>query len=388
MTDATDSERCLPNIEEGEIEINDVIKVEPNQSSQTHLEEAEYEAELTDIIKVDPDHSLLLEGDILGVPDHTTAEAVESLNAGSSGEQELSTIELVRVDQVRPEQGNRIKKTTSSVATQCSPTRESTFPEMVNSIQTFASSLDQSPEERMPEPTSQEDAANRNRFYRHLGLSRLRVPNKRGRPTKSAETPVFRSDIEQLTKQAQNVRETKLKAKKVRMERERRKGLSELFDNLQASVLNQGLNKSSNTPKSSNTLMSSTRSRFSYLARTLAAVDCIKELELKVICNAMTFHKNPFLLGHKANTPLSQVQSQEDEWRKQVKLNRRLRSKLALEDLRSSDPLPPPPSPSLYSCAKCPFVKLPGLHPAFLHHDVWHEDRFEETRYPEGRIMI
>ena len=288
MTDATDSERCLPNIEEGEIEINDVIKVEPNQSSQTHLEDGEDEAELTDIIKVDPDHSLLLEGDILGVPDHTTAEAVESLNAGSSGEQELSTIELVRVDQVRSEQGNRIEKTTSSVATQCSPTRESIIPEMDNSIQTFASAWDQSPEERMPEPTSQEDAANRNRFYRHLGLSRLRVPNKRGRPTKSAETPVFRSDIEQLTKQAQNVRETKLKAKKVRMERERRKGLSELFDNLQASVLNQSLNQSSNRPKSP------TRSRFSYLARTLAAVDCIKELELKVICNAMTFHKNPF----------------------------------------------------------------------------------------------
>ena len=290
MTDATDSERCFLNIEEGEIEINDVIKVEPNQSSHSHLEEAEYEAELTDIIKVDPGHSLLLEGDILGVPDHTTTEAVESLNAGSSDEQEMSTIELVRVDQVRPEQGNRIKKTTSSVASQCTPTRESIIPEMDNSIQTFASAWDQSPEERMPEPTSQEDASNRNRFYRHLG----RVPNKRGRPKKSAETPVFRSDIEQLTKQAQNVRETKLKAKKVRMERERRKGLSELFDNLQASVLNQGLNKSSNTPKSSNTLMSSTRSRFSYLARTLAAVDCIKELELKVICNAMTFDKNPF----------------------------------------------------------------------------------------------
>ena len=195
MTDATDSERCLPNIEEGEIEINDVIKVEPNQSSQSHLEDGEDEAELTDIIKVDPDHSLLLEGDILGVPDHTTTEAVEGLtNASSSGGQKLSTIELVRVDQVRSEQGNRNKKTTSSVATQCTPTRESTFPEMDNSIQTFASAWDQSPEERMPEPTSQEDASNRNRFYRHLG----RVPNKRGRPKKSAETPVFRSDIEQL----------------------------------------------------------------------------------------------------------------------------------------------------------------------------------------------
>ena len=212
---------------------------------------------------MDPDHSLLLEEDILGVPDHTAAETVESLSAGSSHEQELSTIELVRVDQVRSEQGNRNEKTSSSVATQCSPTRESTFPEMNNSIQTLVSS-----------PTSQEDAANRNRFYRHLG----RAPNKRGRPKKSAETPVLRSDIEKLTKHAKNVRETKLKAKKVRMERERRRGLAELFDNLQASVLNQSSIAPTKTP----------RSRFSYLARTLAAVDCIKELEVKVGCDGIS----------------------------------------------------------------------------------------------------
>ena len=276
MTEATDSERFLLNIKEGEIEIKDVIKVEPSQSSQSYLKEAEYEAELTDIIKVDPDYSLLLEEDILSVPDHTAAETVERPNAGSSHEQELSTIELVRVDQdqVRSEQGNRNKKTTSSVATQCSPTRESTFPEMDNSIQTFVSSLDQSPEERMPKPTSQEDAANRNRFYRHLG----RVPNKRGRPKKSAGTPVLRSDIEKLTKHAKTIQETKLKAKKVRMERKRRKGLADLFDNLQASVLNQNTDAPKKTP----------RSRFSYLARTLAAVDCIKELEMKVRCNGIS----------------------------------------------------------------------------------------------------
>ena len=255
MAEATDSERFVANIEEvenieeGEIEIKDVIKVEPNQIS--YLEEGEDKAKLTDIIKVDPDHSLLLEEEILDASDQTnSALPLESWNAGSSHEKELPTIELVRLDQVRPEQVNS-EKTTSSVATQYSPTRESTFPETVdNSNQTFASSLDRLPATRITEPASKEDDS-RNRF--------IKLKNIRG-------------DIEKL----RNVRETKLKAKKVRMERERRKGLAELFDNLEASVFPQ-------SSKSSDPSKSSARSRSSYFARILAAVDCIKELELKVI---------------------------------------------------------------------------------------------------------
>ena len=161
---------------------------------------------------------------------------------------------------------------------------------MTNSSQTLVPSSDQLPAARVIQPgetaPSQEDAernrfyryryryqetaaedAERNKFYRHLSL-----PNKRGRPKKSGETAVSRRDIEMLTKHANKIRETKLKAKKVRMERERRKGLAQLFDNLQASVDGQ-TNSSEKLP----------RWRSSYLARTLAAVDCIKELELKVL---------------------------------------------------------------------------------------------------------
>ena len=276
MTDPTDSEKLFLNIEEGEIDIKDVIKVEPSQSFHYNIddeeEEEEGEEELSGVIKVDPDHSLLLEEDILGVPDHTAAalEVVGSLNAGSSyKKQELSTIELVRLDkEVRSGQ-----KKTSSVATQCSPKRGSTsFPEMTNSSQTLViPSSDQLPAARVPQPgentPSQEDAernrfyryryretaaedAERNKFYRHLSL-----PNKRGRPKKSGETAVSRRHIEMLTKHANKIRETKLKAKKVRMERERRKGLAQLFDNLQASV--EGQTNSEKLP----------RWRSSYLAK-------------------------------------------------------------------------------------------------------------------------
>ena len=266
MNDTTDSERLLPNVEEGEIE---KIKVEPSQSSQSNIEE-----ELTDIIKVEPDHSLLLEEDILGGPD-PTAEVVESFNAGSSHEQELSTIELVRVDQVREKRCKR----TSSVATQCSPERESTFPETDNSNLTYISSSAGLPEERGLDAPSQEDAS-RNRFYRHLSL-----PNKRGQlPKKLAEPAVFRRDIEKLAKHAKDIRETKLKAKKVRMERERRKGLAELFDNLQAAVHQTNVHENQMSTKQAVKIhqIAHARSRSSYLARTLAAVDCIKELEMKV----------------------------------------------------------------------------------------------------------
>ena len=252
MADATDSEELLPNIEEGEIEIKGVIKVEPSQSSQYTIdqEEEEDEEELSGVIKVDPDHSLLLEEDILGGPDHTTAAAVDvvdSLNAGSSyKKQELSTIELVRLDQeVRSEKGKRYSKKTSSVATQCSPNREdSKFPEMTNPRQTLVPSLDQLPAAQLGEKTPSQEDAERNKFYRHLSL-----PNKRGRPKKSGETVVSsRKDIEKLKKHANMIRETKLKAKKVRMERERRKGLAELFDNLQASVEGQ-TNSSEKLPR-------------------------------------------------------------------------------------------------------------------------------------------
>ena len=81
-----------------------------------------------------------------------------------------------------------------------------------------------------------------------------------------------------------------------------------------------------------------------------------------------------------------QVQSQEEEWRNQVQVNRQLRSELTLADLTASHVLPPPPAPSLYSCAKCPHIKLPDLYVAFVHFDVCHHgDRSEETRYPEGK---
>ena len=66
MTDTTDSEEPLPNIEEAGQELKDVIKVEPNQISQSNVDE-EGSEELKSVIKVDPDHSLLLAEDILGI---------------------------------------------------------------------------------------------------------------------------------------------------------------------------------------------------------------------------------------------------------------------------------------------------------------------------------
>ena len=83
----------------------------------------------------------------------------------------------------------------------------------------------------------------------------------------------------------------------------------------------------------------------------------------------------------------SQAQIQANEWRKQVEKNRQLRSELALLDFGpTSDPaLPPAPALSLYSCEKCPHVKLSGLRAAFVHHDVCHGKGSEET---EGSFKL
>ena len=81
------------NIEEREFEIKDRIKEEPNQNVPSIIdEEGDIAEELKSIIKVDPEHSLLLEEDILADP-----EVIDE-STGASGEQNLSTIELVRVD--------------------------------------------------------------------------------------------------------------------------------------------------------------------------------------------------------------------------------------------------------------------------------------------------
>ena len=149
--------------------------------------------------------------------------------------------------------------------------------------------------------------------------------------------------------------------------------MAQLFDNLQASVDGQ-TNSSEKLP----------RWRSSYLARTLAAVDCIKELELKVL----RFIRVMFLWRKWCFIAMFQVQSQEEEWLEQVGLNRQLRSALTLADITASHVLPPVPVLSLYSCGKCPHVKLPDLYTAFVHADVCHqEDSFEETRCPEGNFL-
>ena len=249
MTDTTDSEELLPNIEEAGQELKDVIKVETNQISQSNVDE-EGSEELKGVIKVDPDHSLLLAEDILDI-----AEVDENLNPGSD-EQELSTIELVRVDGQDNGEDDTERKPTASLPIlsqkYCRANITSTFPESP-------------PAERFPETgqnqgkshqvkASQENA-NRNKFFRHLGF-----PNKRGRPKKYSENT-------ELSKNAES-RISRLRTEKVRMERQRRKGLADLFDNLQASV-----HQHSNLPN---------RSRSSYLTRTLDATDCIEELERKV----------------------------------------------------------------------------------------------------------
>ena len=80
------------NIEEREFEIKDRIKEELNQNVPSIIDEqGDIAEELNSIIKVDPEHSLLLEEDILADP-----ELIDE-STGTSGEQNLSTIELVRV---------------------------------------------------------------------------------------------------------------------------------------------------------------------------------------------------------------------------------------------------------------------------------------------------
>ena len=57
MTDTTDSEEHLPNIEEAGQELKDVIKIENNQISQSNVDEEGGE-ELKSVIKVDPSIAL------------------------------------------------------------------------------------------------------------------------------------------------------------------------------------------------------------------------------------------------------------------------------------------------------------------------------------------
>ena len=215
---ASTTEKPPVNIEEREFEIKDRIKEEPNQNVPFIIDEqVDIAEELKSIIKVDPEHSLLLEEDILADP-----ELIDE-STGTSGEQNLSTIELVRVD-AEDEEENGDQPT--SLEAHLSGT-QTNFQEYVGS----------------------EELKSKNQFFRHLG-----PPPKRGRPKKSAEASLIRKEIESITKMQEAtkrskkvkvpssvtslsnmnmIQEARIRSKKVRMERQRRKGLADLFDNLQ-----------------------------------------------------------------------------------------------------------------------------------------------------------
>ena len=210
------------NIEEREFEIKDRIKEEPNQNVPSIIDEqGDIAEELQSIIKVDPEHSLLLEEDILADPELIDESTVVS------GEQNLSTIELVRVD-TEDDEENRDQATSLDPHLTGQSGAQTDFQEYVGS----------------------EELRSKNQFFRHLG-----PPPKRGRPPKkSAEASLIRKEIESITKMQEAnkrskkvkvpssvtslsnmnmIQEARIRSKKVRMERQRRKGLADLFDNLQ-----------------------------------------------------------------------------------------------------------------------------------------------------------
>ena len=209
------------NIEEREFEIKDRIKDEPNQNVPSIMDEhGDIAEELKSIIKVDPEHSLLLEEDILADP------MLIDENTGASSEQNLSTIELVRVD-TEDEEENGDQATSLEAHLTGRSGAHTDFQEYVGS----------------------EELRSKNQFFRHLG-----PPPKRGRPKKSAEASLIRREIESITKMQEankrskkvkvpssvtslsnmnRIQEARIRSKKVRMERQRRKGLADLFDNLQ-----------------------------------------------------------------------------------------------------------------------------------------------------------
>ena len=209
------------NIEEREFEIKDRIKEEPNQNVPSIIDEqGDIGEELKSIIKVDPEHSLLLEEDILADP-----ELIDE-NTGASDEQNLSTIELVRVD-AEDEEENGDQAISLEAHLTGRSGAQTDFQEYVGS----------------------EELRSKNQFFRHLG-----PPPKRGRPKKSAEMSLIRREIESITKMQEankrskkvkvpssvtslsnmnRIQEARIRSKKVRMERQRRKGLADLFDNLQ-----------------------------------------------------------------------------------------------------------------------------------------------------------
>merc|ERR1712223_129437 len=142
------------NIEEREFEIKDRVKEEPNQNVSSFIDEqGDITEELKSIIKVDPEHSLLLEEDILADP-----ELIDE-NTGTSCEQNLSTIELVRVDtEDEEEKGDQATSLEAHLTGRSGA--QTDFQEYVGS----------------------EELRCKNQFFRHLG-----PPPKRARPRKSTE---------------------------------------------------------------------------------------------------------------------------------------------------------------------------------------------------------